>query len=1057
MSLLGIPTTPIEISSTPVNNWGGGCYAIDVLSSGTIVLGYVWNFTIYLWASDDGGSTWNAITGLPDANIDNQAYAFTLTVDNNDVIHMIRQYADTDYFSCTLNESTWVTENESNSGAWYAIDATSTGYIQDIRAFTWAASGDNDRYAFSIVYNGSLFYLKIIKTDGTTLASSTIKDYFFSSDTPTTSGGWGVEFVHTDGKTPSSSPDLIISYINNAGTLKVATSAVSGTTDLTWADPGTPTTIATASLAYPFGSVPRYNPTDDYIYWVIRTNTTTYGVYRYGPITGTPSGGTRATEVPGFTHGSWGGYTLDINTQTIMVISYRSASPYLTISEYNITANTWSGTWTNPTDDTGAKNTYHVLQAYTSGTELCCVYQETTGYDPQFFSLTVLDLPKSPTWNVPSDLSAQDVNASLFMDWVYVGNGTQQKYMLEKKVGNTSHDTISLIDNGSFENSAYPWRGAQNCTTELSDLVTPTSPYGLTHSLRVVMTDTVNQFVLINPGEAINSEVPPIQVKQYGIPVTPSLTYRWRAKLYQRSADNAASRTLWMYWAWYDEDGIHLSTTVGASINPGLDLWAEWGSAFTTTPPTNSAFLLPRFGSSSSFLVGEAVHLDCITIWRPKVSTTLESMETYYYDATQTAWYPRFPAGTDVWHNDVNSFTTGSDVGTTTRPKVAWEFDRSDNVRFKSIKLWMWKTGSPTQALHMKLISGGANPDAGSVVATSATVDPSTFGSSAATATEAEFVFSTEQALTGGSTYWLMLERSDSGTSDANYQYHAAPAGGASGSQTVFPYAYYNGSTWTTNVTSVNYAFYMVTLPWQTSTVSAVTIPSGWATDANQGVVFNVSTQNEAGEVYYGPRSLDLRITPSAKDNPTITAPTGTIYTGVNSVTWSVASQTKYIISIYRNAGYTDMEWTSGVVTDSGTTQSATFSEAGTRYLAVSTANDEGLWSDQDVEILTVELPVPTTPTCVVTASSVNGNIGIVITNPTHTPPSQADTSYNDIWRREVDDDSNPITSPIRIATSVAKNGSFTDWAVAHSAIYEYQIVAHNSTAGSSTAGSWTA
>ena len=254
-------------------------------------------------------------------------------------------------------------------------------------------------------------------------------------------------------------------------------------------------------------------------------------------------------------------------------------------------------------------------------------------------------------------------------------------------------------------------------------------------------------------------------------------------------------------------------------------------------------------------------------------------------------------------------------------------------------------------------------------------------------------------------------------------------------------YNYWNGSTWQASEDA------------STKISSAGTnqsFTSGWGADGDDDHYYSVKTWDAADE---GPSawSSETRIIPSAQDNPTITAPTGTV-DPTETATWTVSTQTKYRIVVSDDSS-TDidagtLEYDSGIVVSASTSQLIEFpTNSVTRYVKLQTWNDEGLASDVDVETVTVSYTPPATPTVSLSTVTNPGAITLTITNP----GTGATEEDNDVYRR-VSGDTGP---GIRIATGVAVDGTYVDWIVASGVTYEYKIVAF-ATNGSQAQGAWT-
>lgn len=255
-------------------------------------------------------------------------------------------------------------------------------------------------------------------------------------------------------------------------------------------------------------------------------------------------------------------------------------------------------------------------------------------------------------------------------------------------------------------------------------------------------------------------------------------------------------------------------------------------------------------------------------------------------------------------------------------------------------------------------------------------------------------------------------------------------------------YSYWTGSGWqstedgSTKISS-------------SSTVATLSV--GWGADSDLDHYYSIKTwdQDDAGPSDW---SSEVRVVPSAQDNPTITAPLTSVDEPSTIVTWSVASQTKYRVKVFTDAALETLAYDSGVITSSSGSHLAEFDSEGTRYIWVQTWNNEGLASDPDSEDVLVSYDVPPTPTLTATADSpVAGAIRIAISNGSPGAGEIAATS-NDIYRREGDDSS----TEIRVAANVDSGANWDDYSPASGTTYKYQIVAFSSI-NTQTAGAWTA
>lgn len=168
-------------------------------------------------------------------------------------------------------------------------------------------------------------------------------------------------------------------------------------------------------------------------------------------------------------------------------------------------------------------------------------------------------------------------------------------------------------------------------------------------------------------------------------------------------------------------------------------------------------------------------------------------------------------------------------------------------------------------------------------------------------------------------------------------------------------YNYWNGSTWQASEDGTT----------KIASASTTLSLSSWGNDLDDIHYYSVKTWDgiDAGPSSW---STELAITPSAKDNPTITAPVGTVSVSSVTVTWTVATQTKYQVQVRENNAGSP----GAVIYDSGVVASAIQSHSGTpfptngvtRFVEVTTWNDEGLKSDTDSDLITVDYSPPPTP-----------------------------------------------------------------------------------------------
>ena len=256
-----------------------------------------------------------------------------------------------------------------------------------------------------------------------------------------------------------------------------------------------------------------------------------------------------------------------------------------------------------------------------------------------------------------------------------------------------------------------------------------------------------------------------------------------------------------------------------------------------------------------------------------------------------------------------------------------------------------------------------------------------------------------------------------------------------------------SGQTWeTTEQTNV------------TATTS-VTLAAGWGLDADANHLYYVKT-TDAGSLT-GPFGPALTITPSELIEPTLTEPDpgDTIATASVTLEWAVGEQSAYKATVY-NETETLVLWTSGWVadTDARTVTSSTVLENLTTYVAeIQTRNLEGLDSTPVSSEFDVEFVAPAYPSITADASS-NVYIDIEISNP-EPEGDEPEVVYHDLFVKVAtggrDDGERLVGDPgVRIATNLAPNSTYRDWAVASGTNYLYRVVAFAEN-GTSSPSDW--
>lgn len=234
---------------------------------------------------------------------------------------------------------------------------------------------------------------------------------------------------------------------------------------------------------------------------------------------------------------------------------------------------------------------------------------------------------------------------------------------------------------------------------------------------------------------------------------------------------------------------------------------------------------------------------------------------------------------------------------------------------------------------------------------------------------------------------------------------------------------YWNGSVWggseVKNVTATTSATIPSALPW------------GLNADANHTYSVKVEDSGNLASAY----SSVVTVIPSAKVNPTITAPTAAQVLTDNSVTvtWTVSEQTSFRVVLLESG---NQVFDSGYVTSPVTTYTPSYTLKDlTSYQAqLTTKNLEGLASTTQTVSFSVDFIEPATPTLQVSPASELGVINVIITNPTPSGGQPALTTQ-DLYRRVVGDTSDGI----RVSTGLLSAATFTDFKVSSGVDYAYR------------------
>lgn len=201
------------------------------------------------------------------------------------------------------------------------------------------------------------------------------------------------------------------------------------------------------------------------------------------------------------------------------------------------------------------------------------------------------------------------------------------------------------------------------------------------------------------------------------------------------------------------------------------------------------------------------------------------------------------------------------------------------------------------------------------------------------------------------------------------------------------------------------------------STTQGVTLPTAWGADSDAVHNYAVRVQDSAGGNALAYSDV-LALTPSAKVNPTVSAPTNAqvITTDTVTVTWTVAEQTAWRIQIIDTTGGGSV-----IVYDSGKQVSVTTSVAvpyslsnGSSYTVnVWTYNNEGLISAPVARTITVSYATP--PPAVPTMTPVAASGWMTVTGASLAPSGvQPAISSQNLYRR-----------PRITAANLLANGTF--------------------------------
>lgn len=228
------------------------------------------------------------------------------------------------------------------------------------------------------------------------------------------------------------------------------------------------------------------------------------------------------------------------------------------------------------------------------------------------------------------------------------------------------------------------------------------------------------------------------------------------------------------------------------------------------------------------------------------------------------------------------------------------------------------------------------------------------------------------------------------------------------------------------------------------SSTSAYTLPASTLTN---GVDYQWKAKTWDSVDAEGPYSDLASFTTGQPPSVSIADPSdgGTYSSGTLIVTWSYSDpdsnpQSKYRAKLW-SSGKTILLEDGGEVVGTDTEHTFAYAMAdGTGYVVEVQVWDDTDQSDTDEHDFTADFAPAPTPT--IALSEQSGFIRVTITNPAPGAGEEA-TDHNDVYRRI-----QGASSWTRIATSVAANGTYDDYAVASGVTYEYKVVAVTANGG---------
>lgn len=462
---------------------------------------------------------------------------------------------------------------------------------------------------------------------------------------------------------------------------------------------------------------------------------------------------------------------------------------------------------------------------------------------------------------------------------------------------------------------------------------------------------------------------------------------------------------------WETQQGTNVNSIMSAAWN-GTTWNATTVYAGGSTQQSKSCVIVDSnnnihvFWLSSTTTIYHSVSTNGGSTWSAPdtayTGTSLGSPSVGYDSSSNNKIYIAFSAGATatVYYisGNTNAWSAPTTVGAGTNPQVLWsEFNEnsSDAIRY------IWDTGS---AVNYDSITINFAPNAPTLTA------HSNFDSTVA------------QSLT-----WAFSDPNTGDTQSA-YQLQIVDTGN---SQVVVD----TGKV--------------------ASTTSSYTLAANALTNGHN-YQWRVTTWDQSNA--QGPYSAYSTFSCAATPTVTITTPSNNASVAQSSLTAQFSysdpaslTQQSYQVQILDSADST-------VLSDSGTINGTnnqytipyTLANNTTYHVKVRATNSQSITSAWADNTFSTSFTLPATPTISLTQNT--GYIGLAITNPTPTG-GQPTIAYNDVYRRNTG-----TTSWTRIATNIANNGTYNDYAVASGQSYDYKVTAvgNNQTSADSSVSSKT-